>query len=120
MQQDIPFRILWDESFVATPPESGWWRDYWLAIDEREGNQVRIGAVAHNPDEWLAAIGYGYGISLTVESAARFYQWPRVVYRPISAVSPSQVGVAWPTGADFVGAVHDFVRACLSLRGRII
>ncbi|WP_442816976.1 hypothetical protein [Streptomyces sp. NBC_01445] len=33
------FQDLYDEPFVATPAESGAWRDYWLATDEREGPQ---------------------------------------------------------------------------------
>lgn len=54
------------------PPESGWWRDYWLASDERDGHLVKVGAIASNPDEWLTAIANGYGVSLTPEAAARF------------------------------------------------
>jgi DNA-binding transcriptional LysR family regulator len=60
----IAFHDLWDEPFVATPPDSGWWRDYWLATDERDGHPARIGAIAQNPDEWLTAIANGYGVSL--------------------------------------------------------
>ncbi|TVT57308.1 LysR family transcriptional regulator [Amycolatopsis rhizosphaerae] len=110
---EIPFRRLWDEPFVATPPESGWWRDYWLATEEREGHEVRIGAVARNPDEWLAAIANGYGVSLTPAATARFYQRPGVTYRPVTDVSPSQVGVAWAAADDDNQVVGDFVRACL-------
>ena len=112
---EIPFRQLWDEPFIATPPESGWWRDYWLASDERDGHPVKIGAIASNPDEWLTAIANGYGVSLTPEATARFYQRPGVTYRPVTGVSPSHVGVAWaPAGDDAV--VRDFVRACLRHR----
>jgi DNA-binding transcriptional LysR family regulator len=112
---EIPFRKLWDEPFIATPPESGWWRDYWLATDERDGHPVTIGAIARNPDEWLTAIANGYGVSLTPEATARFYQRPGVTYRPVTGVSPSQVGVAWaPVGDDDV--IRDFVRACLRHR----
>ncbi len=110
---EIPFRALWDEPFVATPPESGWWRDYWLAVDERGGRPVTIGVVARNPDEWLTAIASGYGVSLTPEATARFYQRPGVVYRPVTGVSPSRVGVAWAPAADGDAVVRDFVRACL-------
>ena len=41
----IAFRDLWDEPFVAAPAETGSWRDYWLATDERQGHPVRIGTV---------------------------------------------------------------------------
>ncbi|MFG3437656.1 LysR family transcriptional regulator [Nonomuraea sp. NPDC047897] len=112
----IPFRELWDEPFVAAPPETGRWRDYWLAADEREGNPVRVGAVTDQPDEWLSAIANGYGVALAPASAARFYARPGVVYRPVSGVSPSHVGVAWAPADDTDPVVRDFVRCCTDSR----
>ncbi|MFF7794541.1 LysR substrate-binding domain-containing protein [Streptomyces sp. NPDC007991] len=109
----IPFRDLWDEPFVAAPPETGWWRDQWLATDERGGHPVRIGAVTDQPDDWLSAIANGYGIALAPASAARFYARPGITYRPVSGVSPSQVGVAWAVADDGNPVVQDFVHCCL-------
>ncbi|MFI6599528.1 LysR family transcriptional regulator [Nonomuraea sp. NPDC050536] len=108
----IPFRDLWDEPFVAAPPETGWWRDYWLAADEREGHPVHIGAVTDQPDDWLSAIANGYGVALAPESAARFYARPGVTYRPVSGVSPSRVAVAWAPADDANPVVQEFVRCC--------
>lgn len=112
-RDQIPFRDLWDEPFVAAPPETGRWREYWLATEEREGHPVRIGAVTDQPDDWLSAIANGYGIALTPESSARFYARPGVTYRPVSGVSPSQVGVAWAPADDTNPIVRDFIRCCL-------
>ncbi|MFD8936140.1 LysR family transcriptional regulator [Streptomyces sp. NPDC059578] len=109
----IPFRDLWEEPFVAAPPETGRWREYWLATDEREGSPVRIGAVVDQPDDWLSAIANGYGIALTPESSARFYVRPGITYRPVSGVSPSQVAVAWAPVDDTNPVVQDFVHCCL-------
>jgi len=109
----IPFPDLWDEPFVAAPDETGWWRDYWLAAGERQGHPVRIGAVTEHPDEWLTVIANGYGIALAPESAARYYAHPGITYRPVTGVSPTQVGVAWPPAADTNPVVQDFVRCCL-------
>ena len=111
----IPFRDLWDEPFVAAPAETGAWRDWWLAADEREGHPVRIGAVTDSgqPDDWLAAIANGGGIALAPESAARYYARPGVTYRPVTEVSPSQVGVAWPPAADTHPVIQDFIRCCM-------
>ncbi|MFC0114980.1 LysR family transcriptional regulator [Kibdelosporangium aridum] len=108
----IDFRDLWNEPFVAAPAETGWWRDYWLAADQREGHEPHIGAVTETPDDWLSAIANGYGIALAPESAARFYARPGVTYRPVAGVSPTQVGVAW-AGEDNP-VVGDFVQCCLS------
>ncbi|MFJ1617264.1 LysR family transcriptional regulator [Streptomyces sp. NPDC088251] len=112
-RDQIPFRDLWEEPFVAAPPETGWWREYWLATDEREGHPVRIGAVTDQPDDWLSAIANGYGIALTPESSARFYARPGITYRPVSGVSPSRVGIAWAPADDTNPVVQDFVRCCL-------
>ncbi|MFF3498783.1 LysR family transcriptional regulator [Streptomyces sp. NPDC003247] len=114
----IPFRDLWDEPFVAAPPETGWWREHWLATDEREGHPVRIGAVTDQPDDWLSAIANGYGMALAPASAARFYARPGITYRPVSGVSPSRVGVAWSRADDTDPVVRDFVRCCLDNRPR--
>lgn len=114
----IAFRELWDEPFVAAPLETGGWRDWWLALDERDGRPARIGAVTESgqPDDWLAAIANGYGVALAPESATRYYARPGVVYRPVIGVSPSQVGVAWRPAADDNAVVQDFVRCCLEHR----
>jgi len=117
-RDQIPFRQLWDEPFVAAPVETGWWRDYWLASGERQGHPVRIGYVTDQPDAWLTAIANGYGIALAPESAARYYARPGITYRPVTGVSPSQAGVAWPPANDADPVVRDFVRCCLDNKPR--
>jgi DNA-binding transcriptional LysR family regulator len=112
----IPFADLWDEPFVAAPAETGPWRDYWLAVEERDGHPVRIGAVTDQPDDWLSAIANGYGIALAPESAARFYARPGITYRPLSGISPSRIGVAWAPADDTNPVIQDFVRCCLDIR----
>src|SRR5215471_10162165 len=112
-RDQIPFRELWDEPFVAAPAETGFWRDYWLATSERQGHPVRIGVVTDQPDAWLTAIANGYAVGLAPESAARYYARPGVTYRPVTGISPSQVGVAWPPANDTNPVVQDFVRCCL-------
>jgi DNA-binding transcriptional LysR family regulator len=49
----------------------------------------------------------------TPQSAARYYARPGIAYRPLTGVSPSQVGVAWPPDADTNPVIQDFVRCCL-------
>ncbi|MGW0807894.1 LysR family transcriptional regulator [Nonomuraea sp. NPDC002799] len=114
----ISFADLWDESFLAAPAETGRWRDFWLAADERDGHPVRIGAVVEQPDDWLSAIANGYGIALAPQSAARFYSRPGVTFRPVTGVSPSQIGVAWAPADDANPVIEDFVRCCLGSPGR--
>lgn len=89
----VDFRELWDELFVAAGPETGAWREHWLAADEREGRPVRVGAVTSRPDEWLAAVAAGC-VALAPASAARFHPHPDVVFRPVRGLSPSRVCLA--------------------------
>ena len=112
-RERIDFADLLDEPFVAAPVETGVWRDYWLAVEERGGTEPRIGAVTDQPDSWLQAIANGYGIALAPASSARFYARPGVVFRPVDGVGPSRVGVAWPPAADSDPVVRDFVRCCI-------
>ncbi|MFI9202545.1 LysR family transcriptional regulator [Streptomyces sp. NPDC053048] len=116
----IDFADLWDEPFVAAPPETGRWRDHWLAADERDGRPVRIGAVTEHPDDWLSAIANGYGVALAPESSARFYARPGITYRPVNGVSPSRVGVAWAPADDSNPVVRAFVRCCSEFSSEMI
>jgi DNA-binding transcriptional LysR family regulator len=112
-RDQISFGDLWDEPFIAAPAETGCWRDYWLATDERQGHPVRIGAVTDQPDAWLTAIANGDGIAVAPESAARYYARPGITYRPVTGITPSRVGVAWQPANDNNPIVQDFVRCCL-------
>lgn len=111
----ISFEDLLDEPFIAAPETTGWWRDYWLAADQRQGRPIRIGFVTDEPDAWLAAIENGYGVALAPESAARYYARPGIAYRPVAGVSPSQVGVAWRPANDTNLVVQDFVHCCVDI-----
>ncbi|MFI6871161.1 LysR family transcriptional regulator [Nocardia sp. NPDC050406] len=109
---EIAFEELWSEPFVAAPPESGWWRDFWIGADQRPAETAVIGAIAHNTDEWLTAIGNGFGISFTPASSARYYPRPGVVYRAVRGIGPSRVAVAWPEFSEANARVRDFIRCC--------
>ncbi|MBL1073134.1 LysR family transcriptional regulator [Nocardia sp. 2] len=110
---EIEFRDLWDQPFVAAPAESGWWRDFWMGLDERPADTAVIGAISHSTDEWLTAIGNGFGISFTPASSARFYPRPGIAYRPVRGIGPSRAAVAWPSGSEPGAAVRTFIDCCL-------
>jgi len=119
-KEEVAFEELLDEPFVAAPPETGPWRDYWLATASRAGRPPRIGAVTDHPDEWLTAIANGYGVALAPESASRFYARPGIVYRRVTGVPPSEAAVAWSPTDDGNPVVQDFVHCCLSERANRI
>ncbi|MBF6176399.1 LysR family transcriptional regulator [Nocardia blacklockiae] len=112
---EIPFEQLWSEPFVAAPPDSGAWRDFWIGADARPADTVVVGALAHNTDEWLTAIGNGFGVSFTPASSARYYPRPGVEYRPVTGLGPLAVGVAWPAGGEPNPVVRSFVECCVSV-----
>ena len=116
--EPIAFRDLLDEPVVAAPRDTGSWSDYWVAMEERNGHPVQIGAVTEHPDDWLSAIANGYGIAFPPESSARFYARPGIVYRRLSGISDSQVGIAWAHAADKDPVVQDFVHCCVAAFGR--
>ncbi|MER5863614.1 LysR family transcriptional regulator [Kitasatospora sp. NPDC002040] len=97
---------LLDEPFVAIPAEAGFWRDYWL------GGATRIGTVVHNADEWLAAVACGQGIGFAPESMRRLASRPDVVYRDVTGLSPSQVGLYWLRERPQSAAMAAFVESC--------
>lgn len=94
------------EPFVAIPAEAGFWRDYWL------GGATRIGAVAHNADEWLAAVACGQGIGFAPEAMRRLASRPDVVYRDVTGLSPSHVGLYWLRDRPLTAAMNAFIESC--------
>jgi DNA-binding transcriptional LysR family regulator len=99
---------LLDEPFVALPEEAGPLRDYWLALDERQGRPVRIGAEVATPDETFEAVATGHGVVLIAEGNTTVYARPGIVYRPVLDLEPSRLAVAWRRD-DRRAAVRDLV-----------
>jgi DNA-binding transcriptional LysR family regulator len=99
---------LLEEPFVALPPEAGVLRDHWLAVDDRGGQPVRIGAEASTADEAFEAVATGHGVVLLAEGNVSVYARPGIVCRPVIGVQPSQLAIAWRRG-DRRAALRDFV-----------
>jgi DNA-binding transcriptional LysR family regulator len=99
---------LLEEPFVALPPEAGALRDHWLAIDDRGGQPVRIGAEASTADEAFEAVATGHGVVLLAEGNVSVYARPGIVCRPVIGVQPSQLAIAWRRG-DRRAVLRDFV-----------
>lgn len=115
---------LLDEPFVALPPESGPLRDFWLAVDERRGRPVRVGAQAASPDEAFESVATGHGLVFLAEGNATVYARPGLAFLPVVDLSPCQLAIAWRRGdrrdavRDFVGAAVDAAAQGLSPRTR--
>jgi DNA-binding transcriptional LysR family regulator len=106
---------LLDEPFVALPPEAGALRDHWLALDDRGGHPVRIGAEARTADEAFEAVATGHGVALLAEGNVSVYARPGMVCRPVVGVQPCQLAIAWRRG-DNRAAVREFVGAAAAAK----
>jgi DNA-binding transcriptional LysR family regulator len=94
-REQIRISDLLDEPFIALPPSAGILRDYWLAVDERGGRRVRIGAQAESPDETFEAVRARQGVVLLSEGNAEVYARPGIVTRPVIDIAPAELAVAW-------------------------
>jgi DNA-binding transcriptional LysR family regulator len=101
---------LLEEPFVALPPEAGALRDHWLALEDRGGHPVQIGAEASTADDAFEAVATGHGVVLLAEGNVSVYARPGIVCRPVIGVQPSQLAIAWRRG-DHRAAVREFVGA---------
>lgn len=106
----VPFVDLLDEPFLALPQSAGVLRDYWLALDERAGRPLRIGAEVETADETLEALINGAGVVLVSSGNAALYERPGVVFREVSGISSSRLALAWRTN-DHRAVIRDFVTA---------
>jgi DNA-binding transcriptional LysR family regulator len=110
----IAMTDLLDEPFVALPAEAGPLRDHWLALDDRGGHPVRIGAEARTADEAFEAVATGHGVTLLAEGNVSVYARPGIICRPVGGVQPCQLAVAWRRG-DQRTAVREFVGAAVEV-----
>ncbi|KUJ70911.1 LysR family transcriptional regulator [Streptomyces albus subsp. albus] len=107
---EIAFEELLDEPFLALPDSAGPLRDFWLAVTERGGRPVRIGATVSNADETFEAVEEGSGVVLLSSGNAAIYQRPGVAARPVTGLSPSELALAWRPG-DHRLVIRDFAIA---------
>jgi DNA-binding transcriptional LysR family regulator len=107
----IDFTELLDEPFLALPAGAGPLRDYWLALEARDGRPPRIGAEIASTDETYEAIVGGQGICLLAAGNAPLIAREGVITRPVRGLSPTQLALAWRTG-DHRPLVVDYARAC--------
>ncbi len=97
------------EPIIAAPKSAGAWREYWLAEEFRESGPALVAGEAATFDAEFTAVAQGKGISISTETAARYYHRPGVAFVPITNAPPCSVSLAWPrAGAE--PAVARFVK----------
>jgi DNA-binding transcriptional LysR family regulator len=94
-RHELSITELLDEPIVVAPGTAGVWRDYWMAMDARDGTPPTIAAIAATYEEETTTIARGLGISFTSESIARLYNRQGIVYVPIVDRRHSYTALAW-------------------------
>ncbi|HET7902313.1 MAG TPA: LysR family transcriptional regulator [Candidatus Nanopelagicales bacterium] len=95
-RRSIKVRDILREPIVAAPKSAGGWRDYWLASEFRDQQPAEVVAEAATFEAEFTAVAQGKGISITSETASRYYLRPGVVFVPIADAPPCSVSLAWP------------------------
>jgi DNA-binding transcriptional LysR family regulator len=90
---EVTVKMVAQQPFVANR-SPGYWRDFWLAADQRGGLPVRIGAEASTIDECFEAILQDRGVAFTQLSTMRFYSRPGLAFVPVRGIPPSRAGIA--------------------------
>lgn len=86
---------LLDEPFLALPESAGPLRDYWLALDHRDGHPVRIASEIHDTEEAYEAVTSGIGICLLAAGNAPILARGDVKMVPVRDLGPSELVLAW-------------------------
>ena len=98
-RSELQIAELLDEPIVVAPASAGTWRDYWMAMDARDGTPPKIAAVAATYEEETTTIARGLGISFTSEASARLYNRQGIAYVPITDRPRNYTALAWhPAG----------------------
>jgi DNA-binding transcriptional LysR family regulator len=90
-RREIDFSELLDEAFLALPEDAGRPRDYWLAVEHRDGRPPRIGGIVTNAEETFEAVLAGLGVVLLSAGNAEIYQRPGVATVPYAASHPASL-----------------------------
>ncbi|MFI6602231.1 LysR family transcriptional regulator [Nonomuraea sp. NPDC050536] len=93
VHEELLFRQLTDEPFVALPASAGARRDFWLG-----NSDVKVGTTVTSAEETFEAVTGGMGVVLVSEGNARLYERPGLVYRPVTDLGPSELAIAWRRG----------------------
>lgn len=97
-REAVTLNEVLSEPIVAAPSSAGGWRDYWIAAEYRMAAPARIVAEAATFESEFNTVAQGKGLSITVETAARYYRRPGVAFVPICDAPPCTVALAWLPG----------------------
>ncbi|MEU8900007.1 LysR substrate-binding domain-containing protein [Nocardia sp. NPDC048505] len=108
---EVDFADLLDEPFLALPESAGPLRDYWLALDARDGRAPRVAGEVSSTEETYEAVLNGDGVVLLASGNAPLIAREGVVVRPVRGIAPSELALAWRRD-DTRPLVRAYLEAC--------
>lgn len=111
---EVRMADLLDEPFLALPASAGPLRDFWLAVEERDGHPVRIAAEITDTEETYESITSGLGVCLLAAGNASIFERGGVVMRTVVDVGPAELVLAWRRD-DANPLLGAFVAACAAV-----
>ncbi|EPJ34241.1 putative HTH-type transcriptional regulator YnfL [Streptomyces afghaniensis 772] len=115
---EVDFTDLLDEPFLALPKSTGPLRDYWLALDARDGRPPRIGAEIASTEETYEALTAGLGVCLVAAGNVPLLTLGGVIARPVRGLTPSRYVLAWRREDGRRPLVREYAEACRRVTGR--
>jgi DNA-binding transcriptional LysR family regulator len=115
---EVDFTDLLDEPFLALPGSTGPLRDYWLALDARDGRTPRIGAEIASTEETYEALTAGLGVCLVAAGNVPLLTLGGVTARPVRGLTPSRYVLAWRREDGRRPLVREYAEACRRVTGR--
>jgi DNA-binding transcriptional LysR family regulator len=94
-REAVSIADLFDEPFLALPASAGPLRDYWLALDERNGHPVNVAAEINDTEETYEAVASGIGVCLLAAGNAPIFARGAITMLPVHDLSPSELVLAW-------------------------
>ncbi|WP_338782826.1 LysR family transcriptional regulator [Streptomyces sp. DG1A-41] len=115
---EVDFTDLLDEPFLALPESTGPLRDYWLALDARDGRPPRVGAEIASTEETYEALTAGLGVCLVATGNVPLLTLGGVTARPVRGLTPSRCVLAWRREDGRRPLVREYAEACRRVTGR--
>lgn len=109
----IEITELVTEPFLVGSAPPGKWGKFWLAVDHRRDDDMRLAPGYDGHDEWLEAARLGIGVGLCPSTTARYYSRPDLAFVPVVGMGAAFSAVAWyrkresPTVREFVVAARE-------------
>lgn len=75
-------------------------RDFWLALEHRQGHPVRISGEIATAEETAEAVAAGLGVALMAAGNEMLLARPDIAVRPVIGLTPAVLALMWRRDDD--------------------